>query len=98
MIKESLPGATFIKVRGQASKYKHYVLHCSHSVKDSSKWQTYESDSFRQMGVKNETVKRTKTQDMLKSIDRMAGKEETNAIIASKSSNVSGYSKNQPSK
>jgi hypothetical protein len=98
MIKDSLPGATFIKVRGQASKYNRYALHCSHSVKDSSKSQTYKSDSFRQIGVKKETVKRTKTQGMLKSIDRMAGKEETNAIIASKSSKVSGYSKNQPLK
>ena len=98
MIKDSLPGATFIKVCGQVSKYNHYTLHCSHAVKDTSKSQTQKRDSFHQMGVKNETVKRTKTQGMLKSIDRMAGKKETNAIIASKSSKVSGYSKNQPLK
>ena len=50
------------------------------------------------MGVKNESVERTKTKGMLTDIEHIAGKEETSLLIASTSSNVSGYSKNKPLK
>ncbi len=61
MIKGALPGANFIKVCGPASQYKRYSLHCLHSVRNTSKSQTYNHDTYRQIGVKNETIKRTKT-------------------------------------
>jgi len=58
----------------------------------------YDSDTYHQIGVKNETIKKTKTPGMFTSIELMSGKEETNAIQATKSSKVTLYSKNQPSK
>ena len=98
MIKGALSGANFIKVCGPASQDKCYSLHCLHSVRNTSKSQTYNHDTYHQNSVKNETIKRTKTLGMLNSIKRMSGKEETDTIWATKSSKVSGYLKNQPSK
>ena len=92
------PWCQLYKICGPASQYKCYSLHCLHSVRNTSKSQTYNHDTYRQIGVKNETIKRTKTLGMLNSIERMSGKEETDTIWATKSSKVSGYSKNQPSK
>ena len=98
MIKGALSGANFTKVYGPASQYKCYSLHCLHSVRNTSKSQTYNHDTYRQIGVKNETIKRTKTLGMLNSIEHMSGKEETDTIWATKSSKVSGCLKNQPSR
>ena len=75
MIKGALSGANFTKVYGPASQYKCYSLHCLHSVRNTSKSQTYNHDTYRQIGVKNETIKRTKTLGMLNSIKRTSGKK-----------------------
>ena len=80
MIKGALPGANFIKVCGPASQYKCYSLHYLHSVRNTSKSQTYNHDTYHQIGVKNEMIKRTKTLGMLISIECMFGKEETDTI------------------
>ena len=80
MIKGALPGANFIKVCGPASQYQCYSLHCLHSVRNTSKSQTYNHDAYHQISLKNETIKRTKTLGMLNSIKHMFEKEETDTI------------------
>ena len=51
---------------------------------------------YAQEGVKNETIKRTKTSGTVRGIDAMSNKTEKNAIKCAIASKTSSYSSNQP--
>ena len=82
MLKENLPGANFILLRGcqKLSKNRRWVLSCSHSLsaEDVMKKNFEGSDDYTQKGVISQSVKNRTSQGEGTSLDRMASKKEKN--------------------